>query len=54
MKYLVPTARILLGVPLALFGAMGFVMVMPDPHLAWESQTAFSDLLKPTYPSDWE
>ena len=42
MKYAVIVARLLLGLPLALFGGMGLVVIMPDPHAAWENQEGFS------------
>lgn len=42
MKYVWGTARILLGLPLVLFGAMGLITVMPDPHAAWENQEGFA------------
>ena len=42
MKFTVIIARILFGLPLAVFGAMGIIMVMPDPLAAWETQEGFS------------
>ena len=42
MKHRVLVARILLGLPLVAFGGMGLLIVMPDPHAAWENQEGFS------------
>lgn len=36
-------ARVLFGAPLAGFGAMGLIKVMPDPHAAWKDQEGFSE-----------
>ena len=41
MKYLVIAGRVLLGLPLVLFGAFGFIVVMPDPKAIWENAEGF-------------
>jgi hypothetical protein len=42
MKYVRLIAQVLLGLSLCAFGAMGLLIVMPDPHAFWVKQEGFA------------
>ncbi|MCB9898139.1 MAG: DoxX family protein [Planctomycetes bacterium] len=54
MNRMVLVERVLLGVPLVVFGAAGLFTVLPDPHAAWEGNDAFAPAAKDLLLALWD